>query len=80
MNRIRRIGTAAVVAAVMAAFLTFGGATVEAKGGKKGGGDANAAICQYLANILNYEYLSPYIRPYVETLFTNYQCDPALLN
>jgi hypothetical protein len=79
MKRIRKIGTALVVAAMLAGGLTLGSARVEAKG-KGGGGGANEAICAYLAKIINYPYVNPYIRDFALDLFAKYECDPALIN
>jgi hypothetical protein len=80
MKRIRRIGTAVIVAAVMATSLTLGAATVEARGGKKGSIDPHEAICKYLAAIINYDYVNPIIKSYAMSLFTAYACDVALLD
>ena len=73
MGPIRKLGVAVVMAAVMAGGL--GTATLEAK--KKGGGgvDPHEAVCSYLKSILDYEYLSPYIRPTVEAqYYDTYHC------
>lgn len=77
MTRIRRMGTAAVLAAVMATGLTFGAARVEAKG--KNGDDAHAAICAYLLNVIKYPYVNSYIRDIAIQVYLSQGCDPALL-
>ena len=74
MTRIRRMGTAAVLAAVMATGLTFGSATLQAKG--KGGGDSKAAICGYLNQVMTYPYVLPVIRDWASYLYHDvYNCD-----
>ena len=73
MGPIRRFGAAVTVAAMLAGGLTVGSATLEAKG--KGGGDAQAAYCAYLENILNYPYVSPSIYQYVLALWWAAGCD-----
>jgi hypothetical protein len=79
MKGIRKIGTAAVLAGMIAGGMLAGTARVEAKG-KGGGGNPNDAVCAYLASVLNYPYLSPTVAQYVRALFDAYGCDPALLN
>jgi len=71
MGPIRRFGAAVTVAATLAGGL-FGSASLEAKGK---GGDAHAAYCAYLEQILSYPYLSPYIREYVLSLWKAAGCD-----
>ena len=69
MISIRRFGAAIVMAAVMAGGL--GTAGLEAKGN---GGSGNAAICEYLQRIYDYEYTSPTILAYVVALANKYGC------
>ena len=82
MQICRKFGAAALLAGLIASGMMAGTARVEAKGkgGGGGGGDSTAAICAYLASILNYPYVSPYIAQYNLALFQAYGCDPALLN
>ena len=77
MKRVRRMATAATLAAVMAVGMTVGAARVEAKGKK--GDDAQAAICAYLLQVITYEYVHPYIKDFATKLYLSYGCDPALL-
>ena len=77
MRRIRRMGTAAMVAAALAASMTIGATRVEAKGKK--GDDAQAAICAHLLQVITYEYVNPYIKEVATQLYLGYGCDPALL-
>lgn len=77
MTRIRKMGTAAVLAAVMATGLTFGAARVEAKGKK--GDDAQAALCAYLLKVITYPYVNSYIRDFTIQVYLSHGCDPALL-
>ena len=72
MGPIRRFGAALTVAAILAGGLTVGSATLEAKGR---GGDAHAAYCAYLEQILSYPYLSPHIRDVVLALWKAAGCD-----
>jgi hypothetical protein len=77
MKRIRKMGTAAVVAAVLATGMTFGAARVEAKG--KGGGDAQEAVCAYLLQVITYPYVNSYIKQFAIQVYLGYGCDPAKL-
>lgn len=79
MRRIKKLGSAVVLAAMIAGAVVIGTARVEAKG-KKGGGDTQDAICSYLASVINYPYVSDAIKSSALYLFTAYNCDPALLN
>ena len=67
MKRIRRMGTAAVVAAVLATGLTLGATRVEAKGKK--GDDAQAANCAHLIHVITYEYVNPNIKEFATQLY-----------
>jgi hypothetical protein len=77
MNGMRRLGAAAVMAAVVATGL--GTATLEAakkggNGGGSGGGDGQAAICTYLKAVMDYQYTSPYVYVYAASLYSYYGC------
>jgi hypothetical protein len=76
MKRIRRIGTSAILALVMAGGLTLGSVRVEAKGKK---GDAQAAICAYLLNVITYEYVNEYVKQLAIQVYTAQGCDLTLL-
>jgi hypothetical protein len=77
MMMCRKFGAALAVAGTIAAVMMTGTARVEAKGRR--GGDAHDAICQYLASVINYPYVTPVVRDYALALFTAYECDPSLL-
>jgi len=79
MGRIKKLGSAVVLAAMIAGGVMIGTTRVEAKG-KKGGGDPQDAICSYLAAVINYPYTSDAIKSTALYLFNAYNCDPALLN
>jgi hypothetical protein len=73
----RKLGSAVALAAMIAGGMMLGSTTVEAK---KKGGDPNEAICAYLASVINYPYVSDAIKSYALSLFSAYNCDPALLS
>ena len=74
MTRIRRMGTAAMLAAVLSTGLTFGSVSLQAKG--KDGGDPKAAICTYLQQVMTYPYVLPAIRDWASYLYYDvYHCD-----
>jgi len=77
MHRMRRLGSAVVLAAMIAGGVMMGTARVEAK---QRGVDPHDAFCGYLAQVINYPYTSDAIKSYALYLFTAYSCDPALLN
>jgi hypothetical protein len=77
MNVIRKFSTALALAGMIAGAMMIGTARVEAKGKK--GGDPHDAICQYLASVINYPYVTPIVKEYALALFTSYECDPTLL-
>jgi hypothetical protein len=77
MDLIRKFSTALVLAGMIAGAMMIGTARVEAKGKK--GGDPHDAICQYLASVINYPYVTPTVKEYALALFTSYECDPTLL-
>jgi len=77
MQQIRKFTTALVLAAMIAGAMMIGTARLEAKGKK--GGDPHDAICQYLASVINYPYVTPAVKEYAMSLFKSYECDPALL-
>jgi hypothetical protein len=79
MKRMHRLGTAIVLAGMIAGGMMLGTARVEAK---KGGVSPHDAICQYLADVINYPYVSPAIKSYALSLFyaIDPPCDPSLLN
>ena len=78
MQKFQKLGSAVVLAAMIAAAMMIGTTRVEAKG--KRGGDPQDAICSYLASVINYPYVSDAIRSSALYLFEAYNCDPALLN
>ena len=76
MKQIRNIGTAAVLAAALAAGLTFGAARVEAKGK---GGDSQGAVCAYLLQVITYPYVNSYIKEFTISVYLGQGCDPSKL-
>jgi hypothetical protein len=78
MKRIRTFTAAVALAMVMAGGLTLGVAPAEA-GGKKGGGNAQEAICAYLLQVITYEYVNPLIKQTATQLYLSYGCDPSKL-
>jgi hypothetical protein len=77
MKRMRRFGGAIVMALTIAVVMGLGSARLEAKG-KPDRGDAQAAICAYLLAVIEYPYVSPYIKLWASSLYTYYGCQPAL--
>jgi hypothetical protein len=77
MKVFRKFSAALAVSGTIAAVMMIGTARVEAKGKK--GGDPHDAICQYLASVINYPYVTPIVKEYALALFTSYECDPTLL-
>lgn len=77
MNGIRRLGSAAIIAGLMAGGMVLGAAPVEA-GGKKGT-DSQDAICAYLLSVIQYPYVNLYIKAWATSLYLEYGCDPGAL-
>jgi hypothetical protein len=76
MNGMRRLGAAAVMAAMVATGL--GTATLEAKKGGNGGGGGGgteSTVCTYLKAVMDYEYTSPYVYVWAASLYSYYGCD-----
>jgi hypothetical protein len=73
MTRVRRLTTALV----LAGFMAFGIAAVEAAG-KKPPNDPQAAICAYLLEIINYPNVNVYIKAWATALYNTLGCQPAL--
>ena len=76
MGRIRRIGVAVALAGVLA--MGFG-TTLNAAAKKPGGGGGkgntkDAAICDYLKSIIDYEYTTPTVLAYALSLYSYYGC------
>lgn len=72
MASIRKLGAAVILAAVMAGGL--GTTSLEAAGKKKGGDDAQAAICSYLWSVMTYPYVNAFILASAASLYTEYGC------
>jgi hypothetical protein len=70
MSSVNRVGAALVLAAAMAGGL--GTTSLEAKG--KHGGDAQAAICEYLTSVITYPYVSAAVLVYATSLYNYYGC------
>jgi hypothetical protein len=78
MKRMRIVIGALAVAAVMAGVMPLGMTRVEASGGKKGGGDPQAAVCAYLLSVINYPYVNDYIKQLAISVYNASGCQPAL--
>jgi len=76
MRNTRKLGSAMVLAGMIAGGMMLGSTNVEAK---KSRPDPHDAICQYLASVINYPYVSPAIKDAAMSLFNVYNCDPTLL-
>jgi hypothetical protein len=73
MKGMRRLGAAAVMAAMVATGL--GTATLEAKKkGGGGGGGTESTVCTYLKAVMDYEYTSPYVYVWAASLYSYYGC------
>jgi hypothetical protein len=73
MGRLRRFASAMVMTGMIAGGMLVATARVEAAG-KKGGGDGQAATCEYLLNIITYPYVSPVIRASALSLYISLGC------
>jgi hypothetical protein len=71
MVSIKKLGTALILAAVLAGGL--GTASLEAAGKKKPS-DPQAAICSYLWSVMTYPYVNYMILAYATSLYTEYGC------
>ena len=71
MRQLQRFGVAVLIAVLLA-----GGATSVQAAGKKGGGDATAAICAYLWKVITYPYVNPVIRELALAKFNELGCVP----
>jgi hypothetical protein len=71
MAPIKKLGTALVLAAVMAGGV--GTTSLEAKG-KKSNTDSQAAICEYLWSVMTYPYVTPTVLLYSTSLYNYYGC------
>jgi len=76
MRNPRKLGSAMVLAGMIAGGMMLGSTNVEAK---KSRPDPHDAICEYLASVINYPYASPIIKDAAMSLFNAYNCDPTLL-
>ena len=74
MARVRQFGSALMVAIMLAG----GVATLEAKGKKGGGGDAQTALCSYLNDVITYPYVTYAVQQYALYLWDQAGC--AALN
>ena len=73
MGRIRKIGVAMVLAIVLAVGM---GTTAQAANKKPGGGGGGTgAICAYLAEIINYKYVTPTVLAWALALWNHYECE-----
>jgi hypothetical protein len=77
MRKFRKLGTAMVLAGMIAGAMVIGTTRVEAKG-RKGGVDPIYALCTYLQSVINYPYVSPTIQAYAQMLYDYYSCDTVL--
>jgi len=77
MRVIRRLGGAVMIAGMLASGMPFAVARVEAAD-KKGGGDGQTATCAYLLSVINYPYVSVYVKTWAMSLYTSLGCQPAL--
>jgi hypothetical protein len=72
MKHVRRFGASALIAGLVAIAMILGTARLDAA--KKGGGDSQAAICEYYWSIITYPYVSPTIQAYVISLYIAQGC------
>ena len=78
MKRMRKFVGALVMATVIAGAMPLGLVRVEASGGKKGGGDPQAALCAYLLNVINYPYVNEYVRKVAIAAYNAAGCQPGI--
>jgi len=76
LRNTRKLGSAMVLAGMIAGGMMLGSTNVEAK---KSRPDPHDAICEYLASVINYSYASQAIKDVAISLFNAYNCDPTLL-
>lgn len=76
MKRMRRLAASAVMAGVLASGMLIGTARIQAA--EKKGGDGQGATCAYLLNVINYPYVSPYIKVWAISLYNSMGCQPAI--
>jgi hypothetical protein len=76
MKATRRLGGAVIIAGILASEMPFA-VPLEAAD-KKGGGDSQTATCAYLLNVINYPYVSVYVKTWAMSLYTSLGCQPAL--
>ena len=77
MKRMRRLSGAAMMAGLIASGMLLGTARVEAAG-KKGSDDGQAAVCVYLASVINYPNVNEYVKLWAMSLYNSMGCSPAL--
>jgi len=59
---------------MVAIVLAGGVATLEAKGKKDTGGDAQAALCKYLNDVITYPYVTPAVQKIALALWEQAGC------
>ena len=73
MKHVRRLFASGITAAFIAVALIIGTARLDVAS-KKGGGDAQTAICDYYWSIITYPYVSPTIQAYTLSLYLAQGC------